>query len=209
MLPCPNLRVIEKNIRYFVANNARGIFMQAAGNAMGAEFSDLRNYIISKLLWDPDQSAAVLMDEFLMLHYGKAAGPIRRFINLMHDNVTKKGLHKNCFGTAADYGIDETIAAEGMKLFEEAIASADSDDVRKRVEKTSACVYRAAIEPVWYMKDGSELDPALAKRMRPLVKRFFEICDKYDITRVSEGEPIAVARDRLKNVFGLSGTETF
>ena len=31
----PNLRVIEPNVRYFVANHARGMFMQAAGNAPG------------------------------------------------------------------------------------------------------------------------------------------------------------------------------
>ena len=39
-----NLRVIEPNIRYFVAHGAKGVFMQAAGNATGAELSDLRNY---------------------------------------------------------------------------------------------------------------------------------------------------------------------
>lgn len=209
MLPCPNFRVIAPNIRYFVANNAKGVFMQAAGNAIGAEFSDLRNYIISKLLWDPEQSSEELMNEFLTLHYGKAAEPVRRFINLIHDNAEKKGIHKNCFGKAADYGIDETIAAEGVKAFEEAIALADRDEIRKRVEKTSACAYRAAIEPVWYMKDKSELSPELAERLRPLVKRFFEICDTYGITHSSEGEAIAVPRDRLKKVFGLSKTETF
>ena len=42
LLPCPNLRVIEPNIRFFVANNVRGIYMQGAYHAMGAEFSELR-----------------------------------------------------------------------------------------------------------------------------------------------------------------------
>ena len=53
------------------------------------------------------------------------------------------------------------------------------------------------------------VDPALAERMRPLVKRFFKICDEHGITRSKEVASIAGPRDRLRRVFGLSGTETF
>ena len=55
--------MIEPNIRYFVANNAKGAFMQAAGNANGAELSELRNYVISQLLWDPSRSGEKLIDK--------------------------------------------------------------------------------------------------------------------------------------------------
>lgn len=87
LLPCPNLRVIEPNIRYFVANNAKGAFMQAAGNANGAELSELRAYLISRLLWDPSLNGRQVIDEFLDLHYGPAAAPIRRFIERVHERV--------------------------------------------------------------------------------------------------------------------------
>src|SRR5207247_2433913 len=69
-LPFPNLAVIEPNIRYFVAHNAHGVFMQAAGDTMGAAFSDLHNYVISNLLWDPTRDGGQLRDEFLRLQYG-------------------------------------------------------------------------------------------------------------------------------------------
>ena len=36
--------MIEPNIRYFVANNAKGIFMQAAGNVTGADFWGKRRF---------------------------------------------------------------------------------------------------------------------------------------------------------------------
>ena len=203
LLPCPNLRVIEPNIRYFVANNAMGIFMQAAGNALGAELSDLRNYVMANLLWDPNKSGRKLIDEFLDLHYGRAAGPIRRFINLTHENAHTSALHHNCFGRAKDYGIDETIAQAGLDAFAEAMELADNDTVRARVEKASICAYRAAIEPIWYVKDKSKVDPALAKRMQPLVKRFLELCDKYGITHASERSKIEAESERLKRIVGL------
>jgi hypothetical protein len=203
LLPCPNLWVIEPNIRYFVANHAIGIFMQAAGNALGAELSDLRNYVIANLLWDPTRSGQKLIDEFLDLHYGRAAGPIRRFINLTHEHALASGLHPNCFGRAKDYAIDESIAQAGLDDFAKALELAENDAVRARVEKASICAYRAALEPIWYIKDKSDVDPALAERMQPLVKRFVELCEKYGVTNASENSKIETETERLKRIVGL------
>ncbi len=209
-LPLPNLRVIAPNVKYFVANNAKGIFMQAA-YASGAELSDLRNYMISNLLWDPTRSGQQLMDEFLDLHYGRAARPIRGFINLVHDNAEAKGLHPDCFGNASEYGVDETIAAAGLQAFAEAMELADDETIRRRVEKASVCAYRAAIEPVWILRDSSQMSPELARRMRPLTREFFALCDRHRISAVSEGRSptVAAARERLRALFGLEGSEQF
>ena len=208
LLPCPNLRVIEANIRYFVGNQAKGIFMQAGGDSLGAEISDLRNYVMSGLLWDPNRSGHQLVNEFLDLHYGKAAEPIRRFLNLTHDNAATKGLHHNCFGRAADYGVDETITQAGLEAFAEAMRLAEDDTVRARVEKASICVHRAAVEPCWYASAGA-LDPALAERMRPLVKNLFELCRKHGVTMANEGRPVSDAERSLKKAFGLAESENF
>ena len=204
LLPCPNLRVIEPNIRYFVANNAKGIFMQAAGNARGAELSDLRNYVMSNLLWDPNRSGAELADEFISLHYGSAAEPIRRFVRLVHDNAAARGLHHNCFGRAADYGVDEAISQAGLQAFAEATSLADSDAVRSRVEKASICALRAAVEPVWYAEKKEDVDPKLAERMRPLVRRLFELCQAHGVTNAWENGTIDEARQRLFRVLELN-----
>lgn len=203
LLPCPNLRVIEPNIRYFVANNAIGIFMQAAGNALGAELSDLRNYVIASLLWDPTRSGRILTDEFLDLHYGRSAGPIRRLINLTHETALASRLHPNCFGKAKDYAIDETIAQAGLAAFAEALELAESDIIRARVEKASICAYRAALEPIWYSKDESKVSPDLASRMRPWVERFVELCRRHGVTHASEHSKIETETERLKRVVGL------
>jgi hypothetical protein len=203
LLPCPNLSVIEPNIRYFVANNAIGIFMQAAGNALGAELSDLRNYVMANLLWDPTKSGQKLINEFLDLHYGRSAEPIRRFINLTHENAIASGLHPNCFGRAKDYAIDENITQAGLEAFSEAMQLAENEKIRARVEKASICAYRAAIEPIWYVKDKSSIEPALAERMRPRVKRFLELCNKYGVTHASERSRIEAEGKRLKNIVGL------
>lgn len=219
LLSFPNLRVIEPNIRFLVKNNVKGFYMQAAGNAEGAEFSDLRNYMISNLLWDPSKNGRKLMDEFMDLHYGPAGPPIRRFINLVHDNAEKKGIHRNCYGTAADYGIDETIAQAGLDAFAEALQLAGNDVIlRRRVEKASVCAYRAAIEPVWNIvwnldakgkyrpeEPAEKLAPEMIRKYRPLVKRFLELCRKHGVTRAAENADytMPLVEERLRKAFGL------
>ncbi len=216
LLPCPNLRVIEPNVRFFVANNVHGLFMQAAGNALGAELSDLRNYVMARLIWDPNQSGQALIDEFLNLHYGAAAPPIRRFINLVHDNAEARGIEKNCFASAKDYGIDEAIVKAGLDAFDEALRLAPDPTVRGRVEKASVCAHRAAIEDaaVWAAEHKDELGtvamPAdLAARTRPHVRRLFELCDRHGVTRWNEYAAIDAQREVFRHAFGLADGEEF
>ncbi len=189
LLPCANLRTIGPNVRYFLAHNAKGIFMQAAGNTCGAEFSDLRNYVISNLLWDPGRDAGKLADEFLDLHYGPSAGAIRRFLNFTHDRTAVCGKHPRCHGTFEQFGLDRAIAEEGLKDFAEAMAAAGTDEIlRARVEKASLTALRAAIEPVWEkaLPLATLVDAPTLERMRPLVREFFRLAHKYKIKMVNE-----------------------
>ncbi len=209
LLPFPNLRVLEPNIRHFVANQAKGVFMQAAGDARGAELSDLRNYVMGNLLWDPNRSGRLLVNEFLELHYGRAAGPIRRFIDLVHDRAEASGKHQNCFGKEADYGLDESLAQAGVEAFTEALRLAENDAVRARVEKASICAYRLALQPVWYTPEDGKLDPAVAERMRPLVKVFAERAKKHGINRQGEGSELETSIQRLRKLFGVTAGAEF
>ncbi|GIS63402.1 MAG: hypothetical protein CM1200mP2_56270 [Planctomycetaceae bacterium] len=58
-LPFPNMRSQPANLRTFVKNKGRGIFMQGTGE--NTEFSDLRAYMMTALIWDPSRDA----DEFI------------------------------------------------------------------------------------------------------------------------------------------------
>ena len=219
-LPNPNLRVLEPNIRFFVANGVRGILMQAAYTSLGTEFSDLRNYVTCRLLWDPQLSGQELIDEFLDLHYGKAAPPIRRFINRVHDTCEGKGLDTPFDGKWAQFGIDDSVVAAGLEAFEEALRLADDDATRARVEKASICACRMAIQDAytWDIKTGP-LPEEIAGRTRPHVERMFKLCDKYGVTNFTEGltidkrqdpnRPFPGYRVHFNKLFGLPDGESF
>ena len=198
LLPCPNLRVIEQNVRFFVANKARGIFMQAAGDGISGEFSELRNYLIANLLWDPNRSGTELIDEFLSLHYRESSPPIKRYIDLIHDAAEDSGVHRHCFARKSKlYGIDPALAVPALELFAEARSLARSDDIRARVDKASIPAYRLAIDPVWAVEDPSTLDQDQLKKAQPLIKRFLELCDRFDVDLITEATPFETVRPRL------------
>jgi len=218
-LPNPNLRVLESNIRFFVANGVRGVFMQAAYTSIGTEFSDLRNYVTSRLLWNPQLSGKQLMDEFIDLHYRKAAGPIRWHINLYHRHVAAKGIDVPFSAKWKHLRYNKSLAKAGLKAFTQAMRLADDDAVRARVEKASICAYRMAIEDAytWDLKSGP-LPEEIAKRTRPYVKRIFELCDKYGVTHFTEGltigprtgsRPFPGYRAHFRELFGLKDGESF
>jgi hypothetical protein len=201
LLPCPNFRVLEPNVRFFVANEAKGVFMQAAGNALSAELSELRNYMISGLIWDPDRSGQDLMDEFITLHYGRAAPFVRRYVDLICDSAEASGLHRHCFARhASEYGLDESVAPRALTLFEKALAVAEDETVRKRVEKASIGAVRLALEPVWYASDPAKVSPEVLKTLEPLIRRFLGLCATYGVDRSAEHEAFGAARERLEKL---------
>jgi len=58
--------------------------------------------------------------------------------------------------------------------------------------------------------DGKRpLEAAKAEKMRPLVKRLFELCAKYEVPMFSEGTSLDQAKQRLRANLGLSEGEEF
>lgn len=83
--PFPNLRTLQPNIRFLKENRVSAVFAQ--GNIQsGGEFADLRAYLLTKLVNDPEIDLEKEMTEFLLAYYGQAAGHIKAYINLMHEH---------------------------------------------------------------------------------------------------------------------------
>ena len=199
-LPMPNLGLIGPNIRYQASLGVRGMFFETTSSSHGNQFEDLRNYLLSRLLWDPSQDGDRLMTEWVGLHYGPAAPPIQGWIDRLHRRARASGLHCRCLGGKfADYGMDESDVRAGLEAIEEALRLAGGDEVlQQRIDKASVWAYRAAIEPVWHLQEDDVIDPALAGRMRPLVDRFFELCRTHGATRTGLSERTSIKKYEVK-----------
>jgi len=187
-LPFPNLRVIGPNVRFFRDNNVKGLFMQANGNGNSGEMCDLRNYVISRCIWNPTLDSWPLVEEFCRLHYGKAAKPIMEYLNMIHDNAQSAGVHPGCFPGPADVALTPESCAKAMGYFDEALKLADDDTVRARVEKASICAYRAMLEVCVLPKsDNSTCAAAMPKGAKGIVEDYIALCQRHNMTMASEG----------------------
>lgn len=178
-LPFPNLRVLGPNVRYFLRTNAKGLFMQANGNGTAGELSDLRNYIIARLIWNPDLDDKVLCEEFVTLHYKGAAQPILEYINAFHDNAEMRGVHPGCFPSPEEVGLDAAFAKRAFKFFEQANAMADDNIVRARVEKASISAYKALI---------ATSNEMVAADRSNIIGRYIDLCQRHQMTHASENK---------------------
>ena len=204
-LPLPNLQWIERDVQAKVDLGVKGMFMQATSSSHGNEFEELRNYLMSRMMWDPTQDGRQLMDEWLDLHYGRAAPPIRRWIDRLHERAVASGLHRRCLGGRYDeYGLDASDIQFGLDAVKEATWLAESDAVRTRLEQAAIWAHRAALEPVWYVTPDKHVEADVAAKVRPHAIRFFELCRKHDVGRTASGGHFAMekAEKRLKDHLG-------
>ena len=69
----------------------------------------------AKFLWNPNYDANRAMSEFLEGYYGKAAAPIRAYIDLLHDRVEQKNIHVTICVAAEQPASDRRAAGQGRR----------------------------------------------------------------------------------------------
>jgi hypothetical protein len=92
MLPLPNFSRLGRDIRFFAANGAVGVFEQGDALCSAGSFAPLMHYVASHLLWNPQDSQERLVDEFLKGYYGRSAAPhLKRFMHIVERGARKSG----------------------------------------------------------------------------------------------------------------------
>lgn len=94
----PNFNVLRENAKFFADNHVIGVYEEANFFSDTCDFSELRSYIMAKLLWNPYMSEEEYwnyIDEFLKDYYGKGWKYIREYIDLAQKFVEDKhfGIH--------------------------------------------------------------------------------------------------------------------
>jgi hypothetical protein len=200
LTPNPNLRIQQPNIKLFVEHNAKGIFCQGS-REVGGEFCELRNYLLAKLLWNPDSNVDIIIDDFLKGYYGPAAKPIRQYIDLLHDSAEKAGKpigmndkpnnHRDGF-------LSPELIVQYEKLFDRAEKLVpDNADLLFRV--------RTARMPLMYAQLEMKLDTP-ARRLQ-ILDEFIDLARRNHLQRLSEwgNTPNQFRAKHLKEINGQLG----
>lgn len=89
----PNLGVLKQNLLYYRDMGVAGVLTE--GSITGQNFyqQDLISWLLSKLMWDPDQDITELRKEYDRYYFGEAAGPIvtqfTDFMNAYFEKVSR------------------------------------------------------------------------------------------------------------------------
>ncbi len=134
-LPMPDFDEIHANINLYKRRGVYGVFMQGMGEeGGGAESMALRGYVISKLLWNPEQPVWPLIDEFLAAYYRAAAPQVRLYLDLFHTRVREqRDVHPSLFDPATSPLFDGDIlprADAALAAGEQLVRGAERKRVR-------------------------------------------------------------------------------
>lgn len=210
--PFPNLRVLQPNIQFFVENGTNGHFQQG-NREIGGEFNELRQYLIARLLWNPNCDINTEMDDFLRHYYREAAPYIRQYIDLSHDELEASGEKLDIFMNPEDYCEKGYLRDELMERYEAFFTQAmeavrDQPDILLRV--------KAAHMPLTYAlfniakKRGTTDSRCFEQvdgkwRTRPEVMtrldEFVALCRETGVTRLSEWHTTPDEYDVQMHVF--------
>ncbi len=100
--PFPNLHTLQPNINLFVQNNVREHFQQT-NTGTGHEFAELKAYLLSKLLWNPEADAKEIIREFTDGYYGKGGKWIRKYIASLERELKESGERLDIYGPPTNH----------------------------------------------------------------------------------------------------------
>ena len=198
MSPFPNFESFQGNYKLFKKNKVKGIFAQGYSDIPG-DFSELRQYLLAKLMWNTDIDLEATTADFLRGFYGKAAPFVSKYLNLLETNQKKSNAYLDIYSSpveARNTFLTPQAIDQYDQLLEQASAAVENDSVlHSRIQKL-----RLALEYVYFeqakfygknqhgmfivnSKGEKEVKEGLTER----VLKFARACNHFGIYELSEG----------------------
>ncbi len=141
LTPYPNFDVLARNLQLFSRNGAIGVLEEGAHNAPWADFSELRQWLIAKLLWNPNQNTSRLIREFCTDYYGPASKQVLKYLDLYNRQLRDGHVFFKESPHWKQYAAEE-FTAEAQAVLRQALYDCSGNNVlEKRVNRLLAQVY--------------------------------------------------------------------
>ncbi|MDD3108390.1 MAG: DUF4838 domain-containing protein [Alistipes sp.] len=215
MDPFPNLHVLQPNLQYFVKHGVSAHFQQ--GNiSRGGEFSELRPYLIARLLWNPDLDFEAELNDFLQGYYEEGGAFIAQYIQIMRQELDSSHLPLTIYGKPTDHldgFLSDRNFARYEALFDQAErAVADKPEVLERVQTARMPLTFALMEiakargkaetrVLEQRAEGWGVKPEVEQRLQA----FLELCHRTGVQNFVEGgrsadEYVQMTRDAFTQI---------
>lgn len=185
LMPFPNFRVLQPNVRFLERHHVRGIFEEGNFSEGGCgEFAELRAYVLARLLWDADADVEAAIGEFLGAYYGGAAPYIRTYLDLLHDRTAAGGFHFGIYDQPTAEYLDDGLIAESLALMDKAAQAAVGDELRR------VGIARLPLEFTRLSRLPAD-DPGRVEA----VKAFFADLREFGVTEIKEGRGLTESEE--------------
>ncbi len=196
--PFPNFDVLQQNILLFRKYGIPMMFQQGSGGSW-SDFSEYKQALIARLLWDADLDEPAFRQQFFQAFYGAAAPVMLEYFGRVQFELNAMADQKNLdiYGYPVMYAgwfLKPALLNEYKAMMDKAEAMVASDSVRfLRVLRQRCSVDFAYLDVAlnlndpdlsfYQMKHGrKEINPV----MTGLLDRFVENCDKTGILTIDE-----------------------
>jgi hypothetical protein len=196
LLPLPNKRLLDDNIRLFAANHVAGVFEQGTYDTFDSEMVALKAYLIAKFLWNPNYDEALATREFLDAYYGPAASAIQRYLDLIHDYAGKQPVHVGIFAKQTHPHLTPEMLAQASAFWDEAESLAKNivaalDRVRR---SRMSMDYVIAEQARAAMKTADSKRSAQQRKLIVLARKrfatFMQTFERSKLTRIREWKDV-------------------
>lgn len=183
--PMPNLDVIADNIRFFLANHAKGIMEQGAYQSPGAERDLMRAWIFAKLMWDPSRDLRTLEQDFIWGYFAAAAPAIAEYNALLLKTARDNAESMRAPDGGIRYAMDAPFLSrdfldQASSIYDRAEQLATDDETLRRVQRDRLPIYY-----VFLCRGPEFTGPAYGK----LLDKFEVIARREGLTHIYEGPP--------------------
>jgi hypothetical protein len=100
--PFPLFHTLQPNLQLFNRYGAKAHFQQCYVER-GVEFAELKLYVLSKLLWNPDVNVNEIVQDFMKHYYGAAAPFVQNYFDRLHAEEVATGQSLDIYGTPASF----------------------------------------------------------------------------------------------------------
>lgn len=186
LMPFPNFHVIGPNMRYFAANGVKGVFEEGNGQSVSPDMTEMRTWLLAKLLWNPNFDVEKGIYEFTESVYGDAAPEIRAYIKLFEKRVMEGNVHFGIYDFPFIGYLDPATVEEAQKIVASAQAKNLTLSQRIYVERVALSIEYVVVAQSVLMgqKDLDRVDALLEKARTLGVTRISEWLDWYSFKRV-------------------------
>ena len=191
LTPFPNFSVLQANIQLFKENGVEMMFEQGSGGNW-SDLSELKQYLIAKLLWNPNLDVDSLAHHFIYTYYGEAADYIFQYYQLTNRELQKhaKSEFLNIYGFPMDY-TDSFLAPKLMIAYKELMdkaemAVADKSIYLDRVKRARLPVDFAYVDIAInnnYSEMPSIINTESTQEINPIILELLHNLEEYSLSR--------------------------